>query len=376
VIRTATTNEARFDHNPTTGESLGLLVEEQRANLLLQSNGFDTTWTNSLSTETANAGTAPDGTNTAWELKDTVDAVASQHFLLQTPASFVSGTNYTFSIWAKSGTLTHIALTLPSAAFGATLTTRYNLATGTAVSVAAGTVATVTAFPNNWYRVTTTAAATASSSGSLNIRLAVAGTTSYQGDGTGTILIWGAQLEAGSFPTSYIPTTTAAVTRSADVVSISGSNFSSWFTSPNENTFYFEAIKTQHNSPSGCFFAGGNGVNIFGGGNINFDSSGTRLRVQSRHGSVRGDTGSNAPIATAGSLMKGVLTTSTTTFGAAVNGQILTGNPILQVDWGTALTLGWFPNGGYSVPLNGTIRRLTFWPSRLPDATLQGITQQ
>jgi hypothetical protein len=64
----------------------------------------------------------------------------------------------------------------------------------------------------------------------MQIRLAVpTADVSYTGDGTSGIYIWGAQIEAGAFPTSYIPTTTAAVTRSADAASMTGTNFSSWY---------------------------------------------------------------------------------------------------------------------------------------------------
>jgi len=370
TLRTAAVNEPRFDHNPTTGESLGLLVEEQRTNLLLQSNGFDATWINSLTTETANAGTAPDGTNTAWELKDTVDATASLHLLSQTPASFVSGTTYSYSIWAKSGTLTHIALTFPSSAFASTLTTRYSLQTGTAVAVAPGTTATVTAFPDGWYRVTTTATATASASGTLNIRLAQAGTTSYQGDGTGTILIWGAQLEAGAFPTSYIPTTTATATRSADVASITGTNFSSWYRQDEGTVFASTSVlaiapatslQTQYAIHDGST---DNRLTIYK--RANADTS-TRLDIAAA-------TVSSAFI-NAGTFGLNNLTASAiraNDFAVSSNGLSAVVDTSGNVPSVNQITLGSYVSATGFV--NGTIRRFTYFPQRLPNSTLQQIT--
>jgi hypothetical protein len=226
IPTTSTINSApRFDHNPTTGESLGLLVEESRTNLLLQSNQFDTTWTNTNSSETAAAGTAPDGTNTAWELKDTADAVSTAHSLVQSPStSFTSGVAYTFSCWMKAGTLTEGGLAFPSSAFTTAINCRINLSTGAVISSSATVSASTVPYANGWYRVIATATATATATGAVNIRPGN-GALSYIGTGTGTILVWGAQIEAGAFATSYIPTTTAAVTRAADVASITGSNF-------------------------------------------------------------------------------------------------------------------------------------------------------
>jgi hypothetical protein len=366
IPTTSTINSApRFDHNPTTGESLGLLVEEQRANLLVQSNGFDTTWTNTTSSETAASGTAPDGTNTAWELKDTVDGGAVAHALQQT-ISFTSGTAYTFTVFAKQGTQPNCALLFPSGQFG-TANARFNLSAGTVV-IANGVTATITAFANSWYRCAITATATSTASGAVLIRTDNGSTSVYQGDGTGTILVWGAQLEAGAFPTSYIPTTTTAtVTRSADVCSISGSNFSSWYRQ-DEGTVFADA-----NSPT-------SGTHVtFDDGTVNTN------RVVLYYQSVTdprlfvASAGATSCIISAGTitsnsraLMVGAYKLND--FAASVNGA----SPVLDAS-GNAPTavdrarLGRSSgDGGY---LNGCLRRVTYWPQRLPNSTLQAVTQ-
>jgi hypothetical protein len=175
-------------------------------NLLLQSNGFDTTWVNSNSSETAAAEIAPDGTNTAWEIKDTLDVSTAIHSIYQNFTS-VTGTTYTFSVWAKAGTLPGIVLSLPTSAFGANLAVRFDLQIGTIISASAGTTNSIVAYSDGWYRLAVTATATSSASGQWQFRIDNGSGGSYQGDGTGTILIWGAQLEQSSTVGEYIPTT-------------------------------------------------------------------------------------------------------------------------------------------------------------------------
>ena len=231
LVETVGADAPRFDHSysPTTGAitSLGLLIEEARTNLLLQSNQFNTTWTNGDTSETAAAGIAPDGTNTAWELKDTLDATPTIHSLGQT-VSFTSGVTYTFTCWMKAGTLTQGGLALPSTAFTSVLGCRVDLLTGEVLTSSSGLSTSTTLYANGWVRVTSVATATATSSNTSFIRI-VNNANSYIGTGNGTILIWGAQLEAGAFPTSYIPTTSATVTRAADSASITGTNFLRWY---------------------------------------------------------------------------------------------------------------------------------------------------
>lgn len=94
--------------------------------------------------------------------------------------------------------------------------------------------ATITPFANNWYRCTATFTATSTATSSIRIAGVLNSGANppldfYAGDGTSGVLIWGAQIETGSFATSYIPTTTGSVVRSADVCSITGSNFTSFY---------------------------------------------------------------------------------------------------------------------------------------------------
>jgi hypothetical protein len=368
VLQTAATDVPRFDHNPTTGESLGLLVEESRTNLLVQSNGFDTTWANVNSTETAASGTAPDGTNAAWDLKDTVDGAATQHSISQT-ISFTSGTVYTFTIWAKAGTLSSVSPTLPASAFTSILVTRFDLTSGTVATTPAGTTCTISSFPNGWYRCSMSATATVTASGSCAIRIANSSSSTYQGDGTGTILIWGAQLEAGAFPTSYIPTTTATVTRAADVASITGSAFSSWYRQ-DEGTVFTEYRDPGVSGTNRTPFAISDGTS---GNRIQFFVNGTTT-VNNRH--IVAGVGNNPGNLSAAlnSRNRHAISAAVGSCNAASNGTLATGSSPAAMPVVNRLNIG-INGDGSGDYLNAPIARITFWPTRLPNSTLQSITQ-
>jgi hypothetical protein len=227
IPTTSTINSApRFDHNPTTGESLGLLVEESRQNLLEYSEDISqwSSITGGSPTITPNADTAPDGTNTATLIENT-----GTTGYIGDATAYTSGTTYTFSGYFKANDGDKVAILLYSS--GATsgfwnsetfnVATTFDLTNGTFTAFAgavAPTTSTITDAGNGWWRCSITATATSNSSGANQLIRNMSG-------GTEGIYVWGYQIEAGSFPTSYIPTTGATATRAADVASISGSNF-------------------------------------------------------------------------------------------------------------------------------------------------------
>jgi len=217
LIQTAAVNAARFDHDPVTLACKGLLIEESRTNLYERSAEFnDSFWIRTRSSITANATTAPDGTLTADKLVE--DTTASNTHIIQSVVT-PPATAHTLSVFAKKGERTWIVLRL-----GGT-NTFFNLDDGT---IAAGSVnsPTITNFGNGWYRCTVTSSAGTQGQFWLATNST---TTSYTGDGTSGLFLWGAQLEAGSFATSYIPTTTGSLARSADVCNITGANFTSFY---------------------------------------------------------------------------------------------------------------------------------------------------
>ena len=244
IPTTSAINSApRFDHNPITGESLGLLVEEARANLLLQSNAFTTTWQAVANTLTSASAVSPDGTTNGWRFADT--AANSTHNIFQTIAWTAVAT--TFTVYAKYDTHRWVGARIGNTGnqfFGS-----WDLQNGVVGSFTAGATIGMQAVGNGWYRLTLTA--TLTSAGSANVLLYLnnadsASALTYAGTSTGSY-IYGAQLEAGAFPTSYIPTTTAAATRSADVVSIDGSAFTSFY-NQSEGTVFAEGV---NNNTSG-----------------------------------------------------------------------------------------------------------------------------
>lgn len=213
----------RIDHDPATGRCLGTLIEEGRTNLYSRSENFsDAAWGKTRSTVQSGF-SDPSGGTAAFKLIE--DTTASNTHTL-TNGTTPPATAHTLSVFAKKGERTWIVLRLGGN------NTFFNLDNGT---IAAGSVnsPTITNFGNGWYRCTVTSSAGTQGQFWLATNST---TTSYTGDGTSGLFIWGAQLEAGLNATSYIPTTATSVARSAEVPTISGGEFSRFY-NQTEGTF-------------------------------------------------------------------------------------------------------------------------------------------
>jgi hypothetical protein len=245
VLETAASGVARFDHNPTTFESLGLLIEGQRTNLVTYSEQFDNaSWVKGAASIVANTIVAPDGTLTGDKLFESTDA-STTHTVRQAATLGAAGAT-TFSFYVKAAECPFIQVWINDGATTANRVEGYvNLTSGaTLVVQTVGTgwsspTMSVISVGNGWWRVALTSTGSVTSV-SCRILLATAvGTTIYTGDGYSGIYIWGAQLEAGAFATSYIPTVASQVTRASDAASMTGTNFSSWY-SQGQGTLYTE----------------------------------------------------------------------------------------------------------------------------------------
>lgn len=230
----------------TSGGTAGcpaLLVEPSGTNLALQSENFLTTWspTNiTVTTGSTAAFTAPDGTTSA----DLLTASASGSARIIQSVSFVSGTTYSYSAFAKAGS-GFFGLTMENGGVTSGAAVIWNLNTGAlAVSGVAGAGYTLQSqgienYGNGWYRCRMTVLLGLGVAGNIraNTSNGTMSTAIIQSASGNTAYVWGAQLETGSVATSYIPTTTGSVTRNADAVSVTGA---SGIIGQTEGTIYAE----------------------------------------------------------------------------------------------------------------------------------------
>ena len=231
VLRYAAANEPRFDRDPVTKKSLGLLVEEERENLFTYGTTLVTNWTAANVTLTASAATSPDGTLNAIKVIPTT-VVSSSHYTQQT----VTTTSIsTFSVYAKADGYNYLQLwsTQGSAIF--------NLSDGTYTLIAGPLTAAATLIGNGWYRLTLSGHGATSSQWRFYVYPTSSHTTAYAGDGNSGVLLWGAQLEEGTFPTSFIRTTSSTVTREPDLLSIEGTSL------PSTGSIYIDARSLSSN---------------------------------------------------------------------------------------------------------------------------------
>jgi hypothetical protein len=196
------------------------LVEPQRTNLALYSEQFDNAaWIKTNTSVTANNTTSPDGTTNADKLSATISTIVNPAEMLQATSQSGS-TTYSYSVYAKKSTSNFIALR--HTGVSGNPYAWFNLNTGTIGTVESGITAKIESVGNGWYRCIVTGT-TAAVVGVNRVDMIVSDNDgNYICAINGSIFIWGAQLEAGSYPTSYIPTTSAAVTRNADVISKTG----------------------------------------------------------------------------------------------------------------------------------------------------------
>lgn len=219
LIESVASGASRIDYDPVTLASKGLLVEEQRTNLLLQS-GFASGWAGTRASITTGAAISPDGTANAVKIVEDTTA-ANTHMIAQSVA-LTANTTYTFSVYAKAAERSSIQL---RAVYTDNIAVSFDLSSGTYVTVSGSpAAASMTAMGNGWYRCSITGSQPNTATYGFQIRMQTSSQT-YNGDGTSGLYVYGAQLEVGTFPTSYIPTTSASVTRSADAASIATSAF-------------------------------------------------------------------------------------------------------------------------------------------------------
>ena len=222
------TDQPAFEFNDD-GSYKGLLVEPAATNIALQSEDFSTTWaTGGDVTVTTNDTTAPDGTATA----DKLEITATGGDIVQVITT--SATTYTFSVWLKEGNTTYTDISIIDSG---TVNNRIRItwATG-AVSVVGGSpIATkINELSSGWFRISVTYTFPAGSAGDVITIYPAGESLGSSGD---YVYAWGAQFETSPIATSYIPTTTASVTRNKDDITLGSA---SSLIGQTEGTIYME----------------------------------------------------------------------------------------------------------------------------------------
>lgn len=356
TLQTATSGTPRFDYNPATLAPRGFLVEEQRTNLFLQS-AFASGWSFTNSSFTATT-TAPDGTNTGQLLNDSSGASAGYTYQ---GVNVTNGTVYAFSCYVKPSGRTSVYFQSFTQAGGVT----FDLIGAGTANVPTGTFSSskIEALSNGWYRCSVLFTATATAANNM-------GFSTNDGAFTGdAFYLWGAQVEAGAFPTSYIPTTTATVTRNADQASVN--TLSPWFNASagtlfNEVMLY--ALPPTSTFPAYSDINDGTAnnriglsSNQFANNRVTAKSAGATLIDLNAGGSISVNVASKWALAYAngdyaGSANGGAVVTSTTS-----------GLPIGL----TQMNIGRAASANFS---NGWIRRIVYYPRRLANAELVTLT--
>jgi hypothetical protein len=381
LIEIINANLPRFDYDPVTLAPKGLLIEESRTNLMLQSQAIDQSpWAVSQLNTTGtpayiDVAASPDGTQNADKLIP--NTVSTQHYAQQA-ITLADNTVYALTVYAKASELIAIRLSLGTKA-GAFPGAYFNLSTGVVTNEVSSPVSTsITPVGNGWYRCTVVAnSGTGGTAPQLRI-WAISGvnTISFAGNDSDGVLVWGAQVETGAFATSYIPTTTTSLTRNADVVSMTGTNFSDWY---NQAAGAF-AVSFDRIAAMSASFSGGQprtlrvtntGATDFFilGGNSSFGEQ--LIGRASGVDTVSIQTGVQI---TANTVATECFGYAVNNFALSVNGasaqtDVSGANPatmdVLHIGDGVTATRN----------INGHVRKISYWPQRITNAEVQAFSK-
>jgi hypothetical protein len=371
----------RFDHDPVTLACRGLLIEESRTNALQHSANFKSTtssnyWENlSATTVTVDQITSPDGGMNA----DLLSTSATAFDCFFRRANIWAGsTQYTYSVFLKQGPSNHRYVGLYiGVGVSALKFPFFDFNNPTVVQIPSGVLVgainstRVDAYPNGWYRVIvtfTTAATPATTNCGAYISTSDGTLPSSSAEGLDAY-VWGIQSELGAFPTSYIPTTTAPLTRSADVCNITGGDFNNFY-NQSEGTVFSQTTKVSTTANVFIFAANpNNSTNLLG---LRYSDSLTRVAPMLDTASINQITGLFANI-TLGSSPKQAFAYKLNDVAYSVNGATpLTDTSALIPSINSQVNIGTSFSG--SNILNGHIAAIRYYRKRLPNAKLVTLT--
>jgi hypothetical protein len=373
-IKYAQPNQAKIDYDPITGQSKGLLLEEQRTNIAAYGSdvGNVISWAQQYGIPgtgaiTQNYTTAPDGSNNAAFLYHTTSTPTYKNIAQGVLIS--TNTNYTFSIWAKTNGEPVIGIThfdtytnLNSYYSGYRWATdAFDTPTITGSSETSVVSPSRDIYPNGWIRIKYTVNFPSGPSRYVYFKWELDSSTAAANRG---LYLWGSQVEAGTNASTYIPTAGSQITRLTDTADLIGSNFTSWYNQA-EGTVLIDQIPYP-NMPYG-------GVLTIGDGTANnclhIWESGQQLIAEIFSSSISYGSGLGYFTLNSG---KFALAVKPGNYAEAFNGSVQSGTNNFQQPLVDRVYIGRSRFNG--LLFNGWVKRLTYYPQRLPNATLSTLT--